>query len=162
VVERVRLELGDVDQPYHEAVGLPGEEAAALVEGATRTAFARAAAEVEALVRDRSVVGVGVVCGAGTVREDVPLARALTAHSLLHAAEGELYRDALAAAADAVGLPVMLVVPRETSRLGRSLLGCSDDAELRTRLTEIGRTLGPPWTRDHKDALTAALAVLEP
>ena len=88
-------------------------------------------------------------------------ARALSAHAMLHAAEGELYRDALADAADALGLPVTLVPPRDTPRLGRRVLGC-DEEDLRARLTELGRPFGPPWTRDHKDAVVAALALLEP
>lgn len=164
VLERHRIDLADLPppvQPYHDAAGLPWEAAAALVAEATRSATELAAAAVRALVAAHRVVGVAVVAGAGSVREDVPLQRALAAHGTLHAAEGELYRDVLADAADALGLPVTLVGPRETAALGRRLLGC-DDGELRSRLTELGRPLGPPWTKDHKDALIAALATLEP
>ena len=128
---------------------------------ATAAAYERAAAALAELSAGHEVVGAAIVAGAGTVREDVPLARALAAHAMLHAAEGELYRDALADAADALGLPVTLVPPRHTPALGRRVLGC-DEEDLRTRLTELGRPFGPPWTRDHKDAVVAALAVLEP
>lgn len=154
VLERHRVALADRPppvQPHHEEVGLPAEEAAALVQDATRSAYGLAAGAVAALVAAHRVVGVALVAGAGTVREDVPLARALTAHGTLHAAEGELYRDALADAAAALGLPVTLVGPRETPALGRRLLGCDAD-DLRARLTDLGRPLGPPWTKDHKDA----------
>lgn len=164
VLERHQIDLAGLPppvQPYHEAAGLPLEAATALVEEATRAAADRAAAAVRDLVAAHRVVGVAVVAGAGSVREDLPLERALAAHGTLHAAEGELYRDVLADAADALGLPVTLVGPRETAALGRRLLGC-DDADLRVRLTELGRPLGPPWTKDHKDALVAALSVLEP
>jgi len=164
VLARDRLVLADVPppaQPYHAAAGLPLAAATALVQDATRSAYELAAAAVAGLVRTHQVVAVAVVAGAGSVREDLPLERALAAHAMLHAAEGELYRDALADAADALGLPVTLVAPRETPALGRRLLGC-DDAELRVRLTELGKPLGRPWTRDHKDALVAALAALEP
>jgi hypothetical protein len=161
VVARHRLELPGPTQPYHDAVGLPADEAAELVGTATREAYGRAAVGLRELAAGHEVVGTAIVAGAGSVREDVPLASVLTAHAMLHAAEGELYRDALADAADALGLPVTLVAPREMAALGRRLLGCDED-DLRTRLTELGRPLGPPWTRDHKDALVAALAVLEP
>jgi hypothetical protein len=161
VVGRHRLDLPGPAQPYHEAVGLPADEAAELVGAATRAAYGLAVAGVRVLADGHDVAGVAIVAGAGTVREDVPLARALAAHATLHAAEGELYRDALAEAADALGLPVTLVAPRETAALGRRVLGC-DEEDLRARLTALGRPLGPPWTRDHKDALVAALAVLEP
>ena len=161
VLARHRLDLPGPAQPYHDAAGLPPAEAAELVTEATAAAYERAAAAVAELAAGHEVVGVAIVAGAGTVREDVPLARALTAHSMLHAAEGELYRDALADAADALGLAVTLVPPRDTPALGRRVLGC-DAEDLRARLTELGRPFGPPWTRDHKDAVVAALAVLEP
>lgn len=164
VVARHRVELADRPlpvQPYHAAAGLPPDEAAALVADATDEAYGAARRALADLTDAHRVVGVAIVAGAGTVREDVPLERALTAHGTLHAAEGELYRDALADAADGLRLPVTLVGPRETERLGRHLLGC-DAEDLRARLTDLGRPLGPPWTKDHKDALIAALAVLEP
>ena len=161
VLGRHRLDLPGPTQPYHDAVGLPLAEAEELVAQATTAAYHGAAAALAELAAGHQVVGAAIVAGAGTVREDVPLARALTAHAMLHAAEGELYRDALADAADALGLPVTLIPPRDTPALGRRLFGC-DDAALRTRLTELGKPLGPPWTRDHKDAVVAALALLEP
>lgn len=161
VLSRHRLDLPGPTQPYHDAVGLPLAEAEELVTEATAAAYERAAAALAELAAGHEVVGAAIVSGAGTVREDVPLARALAAHSMLHAAEGELYRDALADAADALGLPVTLVPPRDTPALGRRVLGCDED-DLRARLTELGRPFGPPWTRDHKDAVVAALAVLEP
>jgi hypothetical protein len=161
VLSRHRLDLPGPTQPYHDAVGLPLAEAEELVTEATAAAYERAAAALAELAAGHDVVGAAIVSGAGTVREDVPLARALAAHSMLHAAEGELYRDALAEAADALGLPVTLIPPRDTPALGRRVLGCDED-DLRARLTELGRPFGPPWTRDHKDAVVAALAVLEP
>jgi hypothetical protein len=161
VVSRHRLDLPGATQPYHDAVGLPLAEAEALVTEATAAAYERATKAIAELAAGHDVVGAGIVAGASTIREDVPLARALTAHAMLHAAEGELYRDALADGADALGLPVTLVPPRDTPMLGRRVLGC-DEEDLRARLTELGRPFGPPWTRDHKDAVVAALAVLEP
>lgn len=164
VLERHRVLLTDRPLPaqaYHEAVGLPPEAAAELVEEATTSAYGLAAEAVGALVAAHRVLGVAVVAGAGSVREDLTLERALAAHGTLHAAEGELYRDALADAADRLHLPVTLVGPRETPALGRRLLGC-DGSELRARLTDLGRPFGPPWTKDHKDAVLAALSVLEP
>ena len=168
VLARDRLLLADLPppvRPYHDAAGLPADEAADLVGAATTAAYERAAAELDRLLSGpaagRRPAGVAVVAGAGSVREDLSLERALTAHGTLHAAEAELYRDALADAADRLGLPVTLIAPRETPGLGRRLLGC-DPEELPTRLTELGRPFGRPWTRDHKDAVVAALAVLEP
>jgi hypothetical protein len=160
VLGRHRLDLPGPAQPYHDAVGLPPAEAAELVADATTAAYELAAAAVAGLTAGHEVVAAAIVAGAGSVREDVPLARALDNHGTLHAAEAELYRDALADAADVLGLPVTLVEPRLTPALGRRVLGC-DDEDLRARLTDLGRPFGPPWTRDHKDAVVAALAVLD-
>ena len=122
VLGRHRLELPGPTQPYHDAVGLPLAEAEELVAQATTAAYERAAAALAELAAGHQVVGAAIVAGAGTVREDVPLARVLAAHAMLHAAEGELYRDALADAADALGLPVTLI-RRGTRR--RSAGACS-------------------------------------
>lgn len=168
VLERRRVALADLPppvQPYHEAAGLDPGEAAALVEQATTTAYEAAGTELPALVDRLSaaghdVVGAGVAAGPGSVREDLPLARILAAHGMLHAAEGELYRDVLVDAAAGLGLPVTLLPPKEVPGLARQVLGV-DDAGARVVLTELGRPHGPPWTRDHKDATVAALLALE-
>jgi hypothetical protein len=158
---REQLDLPGPVRPYHEAVGLPIDEASTLVDDATTRTYGLAGAAVRRLAAAYELVGVAIVAGAGSVREDVPLRQALESHGTLHAAEAELYRDALAEAADGIGLPVTLVAPRETPALGRRVLGC-DDEDLPGRLTALGRPFGRPWTRDHKDALVAALAVLDP
>jgi hypothetical protein len=164
VVDRHRLPLSDLPppvQPYHEAAGLDPDTAAALVEQATQAAYRWAAAEVSGLVDGvrsdgHEIAGVGIAAGPGSIRDELPLTRILAAHGTLHAAEGELYRDALADAAAALGLAVALVPPRDAAAAGRRLFRCGD-AELRTRLTDLGKPLGPPWTRDQKDAVIAAL-----
>jgi hypothetical protein len=169
VVDRRRIALSDLPppvQPYHEAAGLHPDAAAALVAEATEAAGRWAAAEVAGLVDGLradgyEVAAAGIASGPGSVREDLPLARILAAHGTLHAAEGELYRDALADAAAAQGLPVALLPPREATAVGRRLFGCGEGG-LRTRLTELGRPVGPPWTRDHKDAAVAALLAAGP
>lgn len=158
VLERRRVLLTDRElpcQPFHQAAGLDGTTAAGLVEEATAAAREKAGAEVDRLVHALAVAGhevtaAGVVATAGSVLEDLPLAAILAAHARLHAAEGELYRDVLIDAAQARGLAVMLLPPRQAAATGRDLLGAA-------RLAEIGKRLGAPWTRDHKDATVAAL-----
>ena len=168
VLDRRRIPLADVDppvQPYHDAAGLDPSEAAALIDEARATAYAVAEAELARLLArlradGHEVTRAGIAAGSGSVREDLPLDRVLAAHSALHAAEGELYRDALADAAAKLGLAVSLLPPRDTAATGRRLLGC-DEAALRALLTELGRPFGAPWTRDEKDATVVALLALE-
>lgn len=52
-----------------------------------------------------------------------PLDRILGSHPLLHAAEGQPSRHALASAAEAEGLPVLHVAPRERGRRGHRRRG---------------------------------------
>jgi hypothetical protein len=168
VLDRHRVPLAEVAppvQPYHEAAGLDHGAAAALVGRATEVAFATAAKEVGALVgriraAGHELVAVGIAAAPGSIREDLPLDLVLAAHGRLHAAEGELFRDALADAATGLGLPVTLLPPREAPAAARRLLGIGG-AEAAVALTGLGRSLGPPWTRDHKDATVAALLALE-
>jgi len=87
------------------------------------------------------------------------LARILPSHSLLHAAEGELFRDALVAAAEHHKVEVLRPPPGDLVVRAARQLGRSEQTVLST-LAEMGRRLGPPWRKDEKDAaLTAWLSL---
>lgn len=162
---RWRLELIPPELPrqaYHAARDLELGEAQALVArtkvaaGRTaRRAVARLVAEMRTAGHD--IAGVGLVLG--NPHPSLPLRRILSSHASLHAAEGELYRDALLDAAGRTGLPVTGVPEREVPATGAATLALTED-ELRRRLTELGRPLGAPWTQDQKlAALVAWLAL---
>jgi hypothetical protein len=82
----------------------------------------------------------------GEVRNLPPLAVVLRSHPLLHAAEGQLARQALAEAAEREGLTVHSVSPRSLH-----------DMDLTQRVVDLGRAAGPPWRKEHKLAAVAAL-----
>jgi hypothetical protein len=154
VLERRRVELLDGSvpaQPYHAAAeaGLDLVEAAKLIRQVEELATTRAAAalaETAASIgaRGSTVDGVGVVAKIRSLPAD--LERILRAHALLHAAEGDLYEEALTEGALRAGLPVQRVTPTSIS--------------LEPKLDAAGRALGPPWQKDHKLAASAALWVL--
>jgi len=83
------------------------------------------------------------------------LARILPSHSLLHAAEGELFRDAVVAAAESHQITVLRPPPGDLVVRAAQKLGHSEQMVV-TTLAEMGRRLGPPWRRDEKDAALAA------
>jgi hypothetical protein len=83
----------------------------------------------------------------------------LRAHPLLHTAEGALFRDALARACEGAGLPVTGVRARALPAAAAGVLGVAPGA-LQGWLAEVGKALGRPWSRDHKDALLAAAVAL--
>ncbi len=82
---------------------------------------------------------------------DLPvLARILASHALVHSAEGELYREVMAEAAEAEGVPVFHFPSSELTGQGRQEL-----------LKTFGEAVGTPWQREHKQAALAAVRALE-
>ena len=78
----------------------------------------------------------------------------------MHKAEGVLFRDALAQAAKASGLKLVTVPEKQLTEHAMNVLGASAGSLLK-KITVIGKTAGPPWGRDQKDAALAAMIALE-
>ena len=124
-----------------------------------RSAVAAAGHELAGLVAELAAAGHrvrGVAVAVGTTRVPQELATILGSHPLLHAAEGELYREALADAAEAAGLPVVRFVGRNVLVDAAAAL----ERPIADTLAELGRGLGPPWAKDQKEAAAAALLAL--
>ena len=157
VLARDRVELNDPDLPgqaYHASADLPLGEAAALVARSEAAATAGATAEIGRLVEaagqaGHDVVAVGVPVGNARIPSD--LAAILKSHMLLHAAEGELFRTALAEGAAAAGLKTFQLPARELPLFAAEALGLATGA-VAGYLTALGKPLGKPWTADQKDA----------
>jgi hypothetical protein len=162
VVDRCQLDLVGPDLPgqvYHAATGLSLADAAELVRKTERAARAGALAGIDDVLRRLRGLGhaaatAGIPVGAMAIPDS--LAMILSKHTLMHAAEGDLYAQALADAADRRALAVSLMPNRDLAALGARELGVADSA-LRGWLTVLGRDLGPPWRRDEKDATLAAV-----
>jgi hypothetical protein len=165
VVDRRRLDLTDPEVPrqaFHVAAGLDAGAAEALVERATRTAEALAERTVRGLVGElrsagHQVAAAGVALGGG--RRLGTLARILASHAAMHAAEGELYREALVHASAACGLPVTGVPERDLYDRAAAALRVPI-GDLRRRVVELGRACGPPWAQDQKSAALVAWVAL--
>jgi hypothetical protein len=86
------------------------------------------------------------------------LARILTSHALLHAAERDLYEQAVIEGANRAGLPVT-TVPATGKLLDHAsqVLG----VELGPSLAALGKAVGAPWQKNHKEATAAALVALD-
>jgi hypothetical protein len=98
-----------------------------------------------------------VPVGTGRIPESVDAI--LASHSLLHAAEGEMFREALAEAAARCGLRVLRPQRKDILSEAAAIVGLALPA-LQQRLNEIGRSVGPPWQADQKAAAAAAWAGL--
>src|SRR5438874_1790460 len=94
----------------------------AKVTARTRPGAKRAAAALDAL-EGQGCAPVGVVVLTAAGRALPALESVLGSHALIHAADGEHFREALAAAAQARGLPVTRVRERDVLDRARSALG---------------------------------------
>lgn len=157
VRHKIVFAAGEERSVYHQVADAPEGAATALIERVRAAVEANATAGigrlVELLRQDGLVVRLAVAPAGG--RKLPSLAEIRRVHTLQHAAEGEFYRDAVAAACQALGLEVRRPIERETPALVCDRLGISR-TELDGRLKAMGAQLGAPWSEDQRLAMLAA------
>ncbi len=164
VVDRRRFNLvesaeHDAKFAYHAAAELEPAAAARHVARVQEVAGRRADLELRQLLADLEGAGyllraVGLP-PANSVASRV-LSEILRSHTLIHAAEGELFRAALSDACERTGLLVVVVPSKDRYSHAARATGMSLN-RVKTLIGELGRPLGPPWTLDQKQAALAAL-----
>jgi len=167
VLARLRLELVDPGapeskQPYHSVENLGIEEAARRIEGYEVVAEADAYTGIRALAQELSGRGyratsVGILESSG--RKGTSLAAILASHALIHTADGDHFRKALAAAAERNGLTVSGLPARDLDAEAVKGLG-RPVPRLRQAIVAMGRQVGPPWGADQKSAALLAWLLL--
>jgi hypothetical protein len=145
VMDRRRIVTAKVKQPYHAAEPLGLARAEALIRHCRSTSVALAMDAIRPMIAAHAPSCAAVLVGRALNLP--PLESILKSHAMIHTAEGVFYREILVEACGQLGLRVERVAEKE---LG-AYLG---------RVAGLGRTLGPPWTQDHKLAALAALEVL--
>ena len=167
VLDRRRIEIADPKirgskQPFHAAEPLDLGQAEQLIRRCTESTRLLARQALHAGINELREKGYvvrrcGILLGSG--RPIPPLATILASHALIHAAEGEFFRNALLDAAEHCGLAVTGVRERELFSRAAAELRISAD-EWARRTAEIGRLIGPPWRQDEKlAALVGCLAL---
>jgi hypothetical protein len=165
LVDRRVVELIDGSVPrqvYHAVSGFPLDRAAGMIRRSEEVAVELAGAAVGGMVAglaSRGQVAVAAGIPVGGSRIPAELETVLGSHTLLHAAEGDLFCQALMAAAEEHGLGVYAVPAGDLVPAAERALRLSAEA-LRRALTELGRPLGPPWRKDEKHATLAAWVAL--
>jgi hypothetical protein len=164
VLDRRRYELCAADLPkavYHAARPLELAAAQQLVHRVEAAARASAVTQIQETVAALEAGGYEVVGAAVAARRPLPavLSDILASHPLVHTAEGQLFREALADAIAAGGLPVVRFAQQQLYDEAADRIGTSD-ASLRAQLAGLGRALGPPWRQDQKEAAAAAWLAL--
>ena len=155
----------EAKQPYHAAEELPLAKAQALLDRFAREAQERAAAGLGAALADLRADGYDVVGAIVLTASGKPLPALesiLASHALIHTADGEHFRDALACRREAASR-ARRPHPREgPGRAGGEGAG-PGRARLQATVTAWGKPLGPPWTQDQKlSALGAWLGLVLP
>jgi hypothetical protein len=165
VIQRQRLELVDRSvsgamQPYHAAKEMRLKDAEAFLQSCAGNAKAMATAAVRDSVAELAAKGyrvLGACVLAGSGRVPASLAATLASHPLIHTAEGEFFRRALKQACEDCGLEVLAIKEKELFQLVAARSHLTVDA-LKRRVSELGKSIGPPWRQDEKFCTVAAWA----
>ena len=149
-------------QPYHTAEKLPRGEArefVALVETEAERLAHRAIHKLQSDLEKQGLQATrsGLLQASGKTLPN--LEKILASHALIHAADGELFREALSRAANRCGLATVKIKERQLLEIAQQALRTQPTA-LTRRLAELGRPLGSPWSRDEKFAMLAAWLAL--
>lgn len=162
VIDRRRIELvdpADIDwakQPYHAAEDLPPAKARQLVQRAISSAHRIAARELRAFVKRSREAGHeidGCAVLVGSPMPDWTIEQILSVHVRMHKAEGVLFPAALAGAVEGCDLNLVTIPERD--------LPARVDAATMKKLPELGKSAGPPWGKDQKNAALAAMLLLK-
>jgi hypothetical protein len=168
VVDRRRVELVDPDdarwtrQPYHAADGLEADEAREVVERGVESARRIAVRELQEQLQRSQRAGHAVAGCAVLVPEPMPdwsIDQILAVHVRMHKAEGVLFPDALARAAQSCGVPLLLIREKLLGEHAQKALDATA-SQLADAVAALGRSIGPPWGKDQKSAALAALVAL--
>jgi hypothetical protein len=149
-------------QPYHTAERMSLHEAEDFLGRQRSEARHLAGKALEAVQRDAAQQGYQVTRAALLTASGRPLpelAKILAAHSLIHAADGEFFREALLHACRAQRLAVTVIKDRELLATGGARFK-RRPAALAKQLAELGKPVGSPWSQDEKFATLAAWLAL--
>jgi hypothetical protein len=153
-------EMPGAIQPYHYAMNLklPEKHIANCAVASTRLAAAAIAELVAELNPSHyRVVGAAVLLASG--RSLPPLDKILAAHPLIHTAEGEFFRHTVTQACEDLQIPVTAIKQRDLDERAKAAFG-KTAIGVQGSIETFGKTIGPPWTKDHKTAALAAALLL--
>lgn len=167
VATRERIEMADPGepesrQPFHAVESLPvpdaGKRLAVYQARATRLASDQIRQIVDRLEGSHHrVVGVGLLESSG--RKGSALAAILASHALIHTADGDHFRNAIALAAEGLGLGVVRVPARTLALEAAKALG-KTTSSLQDSIRKLGREVGSPWAADQQAAALVAWLVV--
>ena len=166
VIERSRLELVEeawAKQPYHAAEVLKPAEAARVVKRGVDVAKRIAFREMRRAVKRTRESGFEIRgCGllVGSPLPDWSVAEILAVHFRMHKAEGVLFREVLAEAAASCDVKLVAIPEKLLLEHAEAALATTAGSLLQ-QIAALGKSAGPPWGKDQKDAALAAMIALQ-
>lgn len=167
VIDRRRIVVTDpsipgAKQPYHYASSLGLAESEKYINNCADVSERLALAAVDGMVRelegrDYRIVGSALLLASG--RTLPPLSSILASHPMIHTAEGEFFRHAVRKACERLEIPVTAIRERELDERAKKAFG-NAASRMQRRISSLGSSIGPPWTKDHKNAALAACLIL--
>jgi hypothetical protein len=149
-------------QPYHAVEFLCVEEATGRLDGymavATRLAHDSIRSQSEQL-QERGIIirSVGIIDSSS--RKQISLPAILASHALIHAADGDHFRNALFVAAEQCRLQVCRIPARTLEAHAGKCLRLPANRILAT-VNKLALGKGPPWGADQKKAALLAWTLL--
>ena len=150
-------EMPGAIQPYHYAMNLKLPESDKHLAKCAAASTRMAVAAIADLVKEFHIVGSAVLQASG--RTLPSLEKILASHPLIHTAEGEFFRHTVSQACEDLQIPVTAIRQRELDERAKSAFG-SAASRVQSAIANLGKTIGPPWTKDHKTAALAAALIL--
>ncbi len=167
VVLRRRVQLVDTftyefRQPYHTAKKMgvaDGRKFILRMRAEARRLAYRAIREVQAELKEQGFTLrlAGLCLASGRPLPEIE--KILASHALIHTADGELFREALAHASERCGLAVLKIRQKEVLERSGDVLRLKPEKVLRIA-TEAGRGMGAPWSQVEKFATVVAWVAL--
>ena len=158
LLDRRRVELIDGGLPklphHHECQGLPLAEAEDLIARVRASAEQHARSGLDALAGDVAKDVRGIAIRACPPLPET-LAERITNYRAQNVADTVMYRQALATAAAARG---WFVHWYDAKRVFLEAAKILDRGSIDELLASTGAAIGPPWQKDHRMAMAAAIA----
>ncbi len=167
VMDRRRIVTTDpripgANQPYHYAASLGLAESERYLANCAATSERLALKAVGEVVRELGgrhyrIAGAAILLASG--RPLPSLSRILASHALIHTAEGEFFRNAVRKACERLEIHVTAIREGELDEQAKTVFG-NAASRVQRRISSLGSSIGPPWTKDHKTAALAASMIL--
>jgi len=167
-IERCRIELTEecdrewARMPYHAAENLKPERARELIRRGIDAANAIAIREIKRVADRLGSAGHPPLVCAVLASEPMPawsVEEILAVHFRMHKAEGVLFQDALAKAAERSGMKAIKTLEKRLDQEAAAAFGAARE-HVAASIAALGKSIGAPWGKDQKNAALAAMLAL--